>query len=151
MLFWQLSNIIIYVKIVGKLPKQHLSVWLFSNPGDKILFLLKFNEARILEWNLRKKESCFGRSATPGVFRELCSMCYTWSVSWAPCGSACGRRGPSGRQGSLLWWSQSYHTQWLPSHPPNHHLKQCVSNYVLNMWDLWWTRNYKLDFRRLCK
>ena len=37
---------------VGKLPEQHFSVWLFSNPGDKILFLLKFYEARILEWNV---------------------------------------------------------------------------------------------------
>ena len=37
---------------VGKLPKQHFSVWLFSNPGDKIIFLLKFIEARISEWNI---------------------------------------------------------------------------------------------------
>ena len=35
MLFWQFSNIFIYVKIVGKITDQHLSVWLFSNPGDK--------------------------------------------------------------------------------------------------------------------
>ena len=35
MLFWRLSNIIIYVKIVGKIPDQHFNVWLFSNPGDK--------------------------------------------------------------------------------------------------------------------
>ena len=25
-----------YVKIVGKIPDQHLNVWLFSNPGDKV-------------------------------------------------------------------------------------------------------------------
>ena len=37
---------------VGKLPEHHFSVWLFSNPGDKILFLLKFNEAGISEWKL---------------------------------------------------------------------------------------------------
>ena len=36
MLFWQFSNIIIYVKIVGKIPDQHLNVWLFSNPGDQV-------------------------------------------------------------------------------------------------------------------
>ena len=36
MLFWQFSNIITYVNIVGKIPDQHLSVWLFSNPGDKV-------------------------------------------------------------------------------------------------------------------
>ena len=35
MLFWHFSNIIIYVKIVGKIPDQRLSVWLFSNPGKK--------------------------------------------------------------------------------------------------------------------
>ena len=40
------NNLDIY-DYVGKLPKQHFSVWLFSNPGDKILSLLKFNEARI--------------------------------------------------------------------------------------------------------
>ena len=27
---------IIYVKIVGKIPHQHMNVWLFSNPGDKV-------------------------------------------------------------------------------------------------------------------
>ena len=36
MLLWQFSNIIIYVKIVGKIPDQHLNVWVFSNPGDKV-------------------------------------------------------------------------------------------------------------------
>ena len=35
MLFWQFSNIIIYLKIVGKIPDKHLNIWLFSNPGDK--------------------------------------------------------------------------------------------------------------------
>ena len=40
-----------YYDYVGKLPEQHFSVWLFSNPGDKISFLLKFNEARISECN----------------------------------------------------------------------------------------------------
>ena len=41
MLFWQLSNIIIHVKIVGKIPDQDLSVWLFSNPGDKVQILVE--------------------------------------------------------------------------------------------------------------
>ena len=36
----------------GKLPEQHVSVRMFSNPGETILFLLNFSEARILEWNL---------------------------------------------------------------------------------------------------
>ena len=34
-------NIIIYVKIVGKIPYQHLSIWLFSNPGDKFKILVE--------------------------------------------------------------------------------------------------------------
>ena len=42
MLFWQFSNIIIDVKIVGKIPDQHLSVWLFSNPGEKVHILGRF-------------------------------------------------------------------------------------------------------------
>ena len=37
---------------VAELPEQHFSVWLFSNPGNKIFFLLKFNEAKISEWNI---------------------------------------------------------------------------------------------------
>ena len=40
MMFWQLSNIIIYVKIFGKIPDQHSSVWLFFNTGDKVQILL---------------------------------------------------------------------------------------------------------------
>ena len=35
-MFWQFSNMIIYVKIVVKIPNQHLYVWFFSNPGDKV-------------------------------------------------------------------------------------------------------------------
>ena len=31
---------IIYVKIFGKIQDQHLSVWLFSNPGDKVQILV---------------------------------------------------------------------------------------------------------------
>ena len=46
------NNLYIYF-YVGKLLEQHFSVCVFSNPGDNILFLLKFNEARISEWNLR--------------------------------------------------------------------------------------------------
>jgi hypothetical protein len=41
MLFWQFSNIIIYVKIVGEIPDQYLGVWLFSNPGDKVQILVE--------------------------------------------------------------------------------------------------------------
>ena len=37
---------------IRKLPEQHFSVSLFSNPVDKILFLLNFYEARISEWNI---------------------------------------------------------------------------------------------------
>ena len=41
MLFWQFSNIIIYVKIVGNIPDQHLNVSLFSNPGDTVQILVQ--------------------------------------------------------------------------------------------------------------
>ena len=41
MLFWQFTNIIIYVKIVGKIPNQHYSVWFFSYPGDKVQILVE--------------------------------------------------------------------------------------------------------------
>ena len=52
MLIWYFSiNLGLYDN-VGKLPKQHFCVRLFSNPGDNILFLLKFHEARISEWNV---------------------------------------------------------------------------------------------------
>ena len=36
MLSWQFSNIILFVKIVGKIPYQHLNVWVFSNPRAKV-------------------------------------------------------------------------------------------------------------------
>ena len=52
MLIWYFSNNLDIYYYVGKLPQQHFSVWLFWNPGDKILSLLKFDEARISEWNL---------------------------------------------------------------------------------------------------
>ena len=51
MLIWYFSNNLDIYDYVGKLPYQNFSVWLFSNKGDTILFLLKFNEARISEWN----------------------------------------------------------------------------------------------------
>jgi hypothetical protein len=41
MWFWQFSNIITYVMIVGKFTDQHLSVWVFSNPGDKVHILVE--------------------------------------------------------------------------------------------------------------
>ena len=34
-MFWQFSNIIIYVMMVKKIPDYYLNVWLFPNPGDK--------------------------------------------------------------------------------------------------------------------
>ena len=55
MLIWYFSNNLDIHDYVGKLPEQHFSVWLFSNPRDKILFLLKFNEAMISEWNIDNK------------------------------------------------------------------------------------------------
>ena len=52
MLIWYFPNNLYIYDYVGKLPEQYFSVWLFSNPGDKILFLLEFHEARISEWNV---------------------------------------------------------------------------------------------------
>ena len=52
MLIWYFSNNLDICYFVGKMPEEYFSVWLFSKPGDKILFMLKFNEARISEWNV---------------------------------------------------------------------------------------------------
>ena len=41
MLVWQFSNIITYIRNVGKLQDQHFSVSLFSNPGGNILILVE--------------------------------------------------------------------------------------------------------------
>ena len=41
MLVWQFSNIIIYIRVPGKMPDQHFKVSLFSNPGEKVLILVK--------------------------------------------------------------------------------------------------------------
>ena len=51
MLIWYLSNNLGIYDYIGKLPEHYYSVLLFSNPRDNILFLLKFNEARISERN----------------------------------------------------------------------------------------------------
>ena len=45
-------KIIIYMIMLENCQKQHFSLWLFSNTGDNILFMLKFYEARISEWNV---------------------------------------------------------------------------------------------------
>ena len=52
MLILYFSNNLDIYKYVGKLSEQYFSVWLFSNPGDKIVFLLKFNEAIYLKAKL---------------------------------------------------------------------------------------------------
>ena len=54
MLIWYFSNNLDLYDYIGKLPEQNFSVWLFFNPGDKLLFLMKFYEARISEWNIQK-------------------------------------------------------------------------------------------------
>ena len=59
MLIWYFSNNLDIYDYAGKLPEQHFSVWLFSNLGDKILFLLKFHKARISEWNISCKVGRF--------------------------------------------------------------------------------------------
>ena len=65
------NNLDIY-DYVGKLPEQQFSVWLFSNPGDKILFLLKFSEARISEWNTHpmKDIATYRLNRPKGLFSE---------------------------------------------------------------------------------
>ena len=40
-LFCQFSNIITYVKIVGKILDQYLSVWVFPNLGDKVQIVVE--------------------------------------------------------------------------------------------------------------
>ena len=52
MLIWYFSNNLDKYDYVGKLLEQHFCVSLFSNPWTKLLSLLKFNEARISEWNI---------------------------------------------------------------------------------------------------
>ena len=47
MLFWQFSNIIIHVKIVGIIAYQYLIVWLFSNTGDKVKKICPILSTRI--------------------------------------------------------------------------------------------------------
>ena len=49
---WYFPNIFDIYDYVGKLPWEHFNLWLLSNPGEIFLFFMKFNEARISEWNL---------------------------------------------------------------------------------------------------
>ena len=57
---------------VEKFSKQHFNVWLFSNPGDKFLFLLKFYEVRISEWNI-----LFWLQKTGKSLYLYCLNCYS--------------------------------------------------------------------------
>jgi hypothetical protein len=41
MLIWHFSMDPDIYNYAGKLPKQHFNVWLFSNPGEKILILVE--------------------------------------------------------------------------------------------------------------
>ena len=41
MLLQQFSNINAYIRVVGKMPKQHFNALFFSNPGDKVLILVE--------------------------------------------------------------------------------------------------------------
>ena len=66
---------------VGKLPEQHSSVWLFSNPGDKLLFLLKFHEARISEWNVCITEQLLiFRALWVGWQVHQLKTCHAWTI-----------------------------------------------------------------------
>ena len=65
MLFWQFSNITIYIRVYGKMPDQYFKVSLFSNPGDKVLilvesrgqiFLIVFHLLRTLSPGLKKND-----------------------------------------------------------------------------------------------
>ena len=108
MLIWNFSiNLDIYDH-VGKLPEQHFSVWLFFNPGDKILLLLKFYEARISEWNI-----CFHNTSqsylavihvTPWVLSLLCS--YLSRRSMRPCQIKC-------TYDCHLWSILEYHSKGM--------------------------------------
>ena len=76
-LIWYFSNNLDIYDYVGKLPEQNFSVWLFSNPGDNILFLLKFYTARISEWNLLFEDfHLLGFSIVQSTV-DNCSVSYT--------------------------------------------------------------------------
>ena len=66
------SKIIIYFKINGKIPDQHLSVWLFSNPWDKVHFLLESTRQICLHlfWTL-----------SPGFENSHAFKCWIWYFS----------------------------------------------------------------------
>ena len=72
MFIWYFSNNLDICEYVGKLPEQHFSVLLFSNPGDKISFLLKFYEARISEWNLMEAFQNFKKRSKFILFFQNC-------------------------------------------------------------------------------
>ena len=53
MLIWYFSNNLVIYNYVGKLPEQHFSAWVFSNPGDNLHFFC---------WNFMKPGSQSGIS-----------------------------------------------------------------------------------------
>ena len=82
MLIWYFSNNLDTYDYVGKLPEQCFSVWLFFHPGDKILVLLKLNEARISEWNLTKSDLLWKSLGQPDSKSRRASKWHYWFKSY---------------------------------------------------------------------
>ena len=75
MLIWYFSNNLDIYDYVWKLPEQHLSVWFFSNPGDKIYSC----------WNLMKPGSQSGTYHFPNAMAaKICCniIVLKWCVYW---------------------------------------------------------------------
>ena len=81
MLIWCFFDDLEIYDYVGKLPKQHFSLFLFSNPGNKILLLWKFNKARISEWNIAILECQSNKAPTATHVSESCSSFPTSSLA----------------------------------------------------------------------
>ena len=76
MLFWQFSNIIIYIRVHGKMPDQHFKVSLFSNPVEKVPILVK-SRVQICPLILTRN-----RTFSPGLENNDNLKCWSGIFPW---------------------------------------------------------------------
>ena len=144
MLFWQLSNIIIYVKIVGKIPDQHLSVWLFSNPGDKVQILVKRTGqicpvVFLLFWTFSPGfENTHIFKCWSGIFPTI----LTYMIILENCKNNISVYGCSPIQGTKFYSCQNLMKPGFQSETYEA-LQDCVSVWVSQRWTNLWTMIWK--------
>ena len=89
MFFLPFSNITTYFRVVGKMQDQLFNVWLFSNPGDKVLILVE-NRGQICPIVFLLSRNFFPRlekikhwNVSSAFFQQPWCMWICWKIAGA--------------------------------------------------------------------